>query len=146
MAKGDKKKGSSSSSNDQCQNCDTLQELLKTLQETNKSLQETVKRLTDRLNSVEETLKELTAEKQLDSSSSSPISSGIEERIIQLEELVEERTNRQLRKTLFIKGIAESDQEKSWFDVETTHLRSNALVESLRRSFVEGKEKEKLFY
>ena len=119
MAKGDKKKGSSSSSNDQCQNCDTLQELLKTLQETNKSLQETVKLLTDRLNSVEETLNELTAEKQLDSPSSSPISSGIEERIIQLEELVEERTNRQLRKTLVIKGISESDQEKTWFDVET---------------------------
>ena len=105
MAKGDKKKASSSTSNEQCQNCETLQEMLKTLQETNKSLQETVKLLTDRLNSVEETLNELTTEKQLDSSSSFAISSGIEDRIIQLEELVEERTNRQLRKTLVSKGI-----------------------------------------
>ena len=43
MAKGDKKKGSSLSSNEQCQNCDTLQEILTTLQETIKSLQEKVK-------------------------------------------------------------------------------------------------------
>ena len=93
--------------------------MMAALQETNKSLQETVKLLTDRLNSVEETLSELTAEQQLDSSPSSAISSGIEERIIPLEELVEERTNRELRKTLVIKGIPESDQEKTWFDVET---------------------------
>ena len=53
--KGKKKKGSASS-DDHCQNCDTLQEMLKTLQETNKSLQDTVKLLTERLNSVEGTL------------------------------------------------------------------------------------------
>ena len=63
MAKGDKKKASSSTSDEQCQNSETLQE-------TNKSLQETVKLLTDRLNSVEETLNELKAEKQLGSSPS----------------------------------------------------------------------------
>ena len=74
-----KKKKGSSSSDEHCQHCNTLQEMLKTLQDTNKSLQDTVKLLTDRLNSVEETLNELTAEKQLDSSpsSASAISSGI---------------------------------------------------------------------
>ena len=125
--KGKKKKGSSSS-DDHCQNCDTLQEMLKTLQETNKSLQDTVKLLTERLNSVEETLNVLTAEKQVDSSTSA-ISSGIEERTRQLEELVEERTNRQLRKTLVIKGISESEQEKTWYDVETrlSHVISETL-------------------
>ena len=64
--------------------------MLKTLQETNKSLQETVKLLTDRLNTVEETLNELTAEKKLDSSPSSALSSGIEDRVKQIEELVRE--------------------------------------------------------
>ena len=126
-----KKKKNSSSSDEHCQNCDTLQEMLKTLQDTNKSLQDTVKLLTDRLTSVEETLNELTAEKQLDSSpsSASAISSGADERIRQLEELVEERTNRQLRKTLVIKGISESDQEKTWYDVETrlSHVFSETL-------------------
>ena len=113
-----KEKGSSSSSDDHCQNCDTLQEILKTLQETNKSLQDTVKILTDRLNSVEETLNELTSQKQVDSSPSSAISSGIEQRVQEVEELLEERTNRQLRKTLVIRGVSEGEHEKSWQDTE----------------------------
>ena len=85
---GPKKKKGSSSSDDLCQNCDTLQEILKPLQETNKSLQDTVKILTDRLNSVEETLNELTSQKQVDSASSSAISSGIEKRIQEIEQLL----------------------------------------------------------
>ena len=48
----------------------------------------------------------------------SAISPGTDEQIRQLEELVEERANRQLRDTLMIKGISESDQKKTWYEVE----------------------------
>ena len=77
------------------------------------------------------TVNELTSGKQLDSSPSSAyvISSGIDDRIGQLEELVEERTNRQLRKGIVIKGISDSDQEKTWYDVEKrlSHVFSETL-------------------
>ena len=39
---------------------------------------------------------------------------GIDARIDAIEERIEERTNRQLRKTLVFRGIEESDHEKTW--------------------------------
>ena len=44
----------------------------------------------------------------------SAIGTGIETRVKAVEELVEERTNRQLRKTLVIKGVPEDEDKKSW--------------------------------
>ena len=122
MARGGKdekedKKKKGSTSNEHCSNCETLQEALKTLQETNKALQDTVKALTDRLSSVEDTLTQLTAEKDQENPSQE-FPSGIQVRVKDVEELIEERTNRQLRKTLVIKGIPEGDDERSWHDTE----------------------------
>ena len=121
MARGgekEDKKKKGSTSNEHCSNCETLQEALKTLQETNKALQDTVKALTDRLTSVEDTLSQFTAEKDQVSPSQED-TTGIQVRVRAVEELIEERTNRQLRKTLVIKGIPESDDERSWHDTET---------------------------
>ena len=84
---GGKKKKDSSLSHEPCQNCDNLQEILKTLQEKNKSLQDTVNKI-DRLNSVEETLIQLTSQKQVDSFPCSAISSAIEKRFEEIKELL----------------------------------------------------------
>ena len=48
----------------------------------------------------------------------------------EVEEQIEDRTNRQLRKTLVFKGIPESDDEKSW--QETKSLLSEKIGMSLR--------------
>ena len=95
MARGGKdekedKKKKGSTSNEHCSNCETLQEALKTLQETNKALQDTVKALTDRLSSVEDTLTQLTAEKDLDQNPSHDVTTGIQVRVKDVEELIEE--------------------------------------------------------
>ena len=123
MARGGKdekedKKKKGSTSNEHCSNCETLQEALKTLQETNKALQDTVKALIDRLTSVEDTLSQFTAERD-HVSPSQEVTTGIQVRVRAVEELIQERTNRKLRKTPVIKGIPEGDDEKSWHDTET---------------------------
>ena len=116
MAKGSEKKKKLSAS-EECSNCESLAETIKLLQETNLALKETVKELSERLQSVEKTLAEAINDKNV-SSPPSEISTGVETRVKAVEELVEERTNRQLRKTLVIKGIPEDDDEKSWQDCE----------------------------
>ena len=126
MAGDRKKKEKGSSSSDHCTNCDALQELMKAMQETNKTLQETIKVLTERLNTVEETLTQMKAGNQ---DGSIDISSGIGKRMQEVEELLEERTNRLLRKTLVIRGVSEGDQEKSWQDTEI--LLSKIFAETL---------------
>ena len=56
----------------------------------------------------------------------------IKRRIKDLEEKVEERTNRQLRKTLVFRGITENDSEKSW--AETKKVLSSKIAALLNTS------------
>ena len=87
------------------------------MQETNKALQDTFKAITDRLTSVvEDTLTQLTAERGQEIPSQE-VTTGIQLRVKEVEKLI--RTNRQLRKTLVMRGIPEGDDEKSWHDKET---------------------------
>ena len=50
---------------------------------------------------------------------SQEVTTCIQVRVKEFEELIEERTNRPLKKTLVIKGITEGDDEKSWHNTET---------------------------
>ena len=84
------------------------------LQETNLALTETVRELSERLQSVEKTLAEAISV----NNPPSAIGTGLESRVKAVEDLIEERTNRQLRKTLVIKGVPEDEDEKSWQDCE----------------------------
>ena len=115
MAKGSEKKvRKKPSASKKCSDCESLTETIKVLQETNLALKETVRGLSERLQSVEKTLAEAISV----NNSPSAIGTGIETRVKAVEELVEERTNRQLRKTLVIKGVPEDEDEKSWQDCE----------------------------
>ena len=110
--KKDKKK--LSASEELRSNCVSLTEMIKILKETNLALKKTVRELSERLQSVEKTLPEAISV----SKPPSAIGTGIETRVKVVEELIEERTNRQLRKTLVIKGVPEDEDEKSWQDCE----------------------------
>ena len=115
MAKGSEKKDKKKlSASEECTNCESLTETIKILQETNLALTETVRELSERLQSVEKTLAEAISV----NNPPSAIGTGLESRVKAVEDLIEERTNRQLRKTLVIKGVPEDEDEKSWQDCE----------------------------
>ena len=95
----------------------------KKLSETVESLTESVNTLLDRVKSLETALESaLTAlsEKNQEPSSAEDVLSHSEvlKRMVAVEEKLEERTNRQLRKTLVFRGIKQDAAERSWKDCE----------------------------
>ena len=121
MAKGSEKKVRKKlSASKKCSNCESLTETIKVLQETNLALQETVRELSERLQ-----WRKLWQRPSVSNESNPPsaIGTGLETRVKAVEDLVEERTKRQLRKTPVIKGFPEDDDEKSWQDCENKLLK-----------------------
>ena len=99
------KKSSSSSEDDPCTNCLKLTQVIE-------SLTQTIESLTARIEALESQSKSQTQQ-------SIEQSMVDNDRIRMLEEKVEERTNRQLRKTLVIRGIPEKEHEK-WSNTDST--------------------------
>ena len=99
------KKSSSSSEDDPCTNCLKLTQVIE-------SLTQTIESLTARIEALESQSKSQTQQ-------STEQSLVDNDRIRMLEEKVEERTNRQLRKTLVIRGIPEKEHEK-WSNTDST--------------------------
>ena len=83
-----------------CQNCNQLLATQSQLLATQNELLETIKKLTDRISSLENTVSALSK------SSDGVAVDGVEDatlaRVKNIEEIIEERTNRQLRKTLVV--------------------------------------------
>ena len=102
------KKSSSSSEDDACANCTKLTQLIE-------NYTQTIESLTARI----ETLENLLTKLQNQPKSEVEQNDNITDRVRAVEELVEERTNRQLRKTLVIRGIPEQQHEK-WSDTDST--------------------------
>ena len=117
-----KKKTSSQSSpspskpnaGDDCHNC---QKLIQTIEQ----LQQTVSEMNKRIQSLEA---EVAKSKTEDNSSLITV-----EDLRETNERVEERTNRQLRKTLVFRGIPEQEQEKSW--KETENILAKRIADTL---------------
>ena len=99
------KKSSSSSEDDGCTNCTKLAELIETYSKT-------IESLTARIEALESLLKKQQNQPELSDQATI-------DRIRATEEMVEERTNRQLRKTLVIRGVPEQQHEK-WSDTDST--------------------------
>ena len=78
-----------------------------------KSLVSIIKKLTDRVESLETTIAGL-ASKEEPSIQPQPDTPDLSQRVKDLEEALEERTNRQLRKTLVFRNIPEHESEKKW--------------------------------
>ena len=79
----------------------------------------------DRVDKVEKKMDDLAATNP----SATPLDlTDVEKRLKDLEELVEERTNRQLRKTLVIRNVAESSSEKKWSDTKDVLVSKIAQV------------------
>ena len=74
---------------------------------------QTVAKLTEKVALLEAKISELT---NVSLATSAPVSNDVLKRVKDIEEKLEERTNRQLRKTLVFRGVAERDNEKSWAD------------------------------
>lgn len=116
----------------ECSSCKVLAELVRTLLKKHESLDKEFQELKDKIASeadvsdIEEVAKkQISLEKEVndlkekitpDGSSVSDHSVGVQEKLKELEKKVEDRTNRQLRKTLVIRNLPESDDEKTWSD------------------------------
>ena len=112
-----KKSGSSIDEEQECGNCSKLIEENAKLMEANKKLMEAVTELTNQTKQLTDRVESL--EKQITNPTERPsIFIDLEKRINEIKERLEERTNRQLRKTLVFRGIKEGDDEKRWADTE----------------------------
>ena len=92
------KKTSCSSEDDACTNCSKLAEVVETYAKT-------IESLTARIEALESLLKNQRNQHELTDQTT-------KDRIRATEEMVEERTNRQLRKTLVIRGVPEQQQHE----------------------------------
>ena len=104
---------------EQCSNYGSLHDMI------NKQ-SDTISQLLDKINELTERISKLESKSAVNEES---IPSITEERIHSIEELIEERTNRQLRKTLVFKGIPEKEDERSWQDTED--ILSSVIAETL---------------
>ena len=109
----DKKKSDSALVESTCSKCPALIEANAKLMKAVEELTERTTQLTERIIALETRLQST----ENDSSAASIIAPDLEKRLCGIEELIEERTNRQLRKTLVIRGVPESDNER-WVDTE----------------------------
>ena len=119
-----------STSEEGCQNCNQLLATQSQLLATQNELLETIKKLTDRISSLENTVSALSKP------SDGVVVDGVDgvdgatlARVKNIEEIIEERTNRQLRKTLVVRGIPETETDKSW--QETERLLCDKIAETL---------------
>ena len=104
------------SSCSECENC--------------KSLTSIIQRLESKVDNLQNEIDSLKGLKSTDGESEVPAPIAVfEERISQLEERLEERTNRQLRKTMVVRGIKEKGTEKKWSD--TKKVLSEKIATSL---------------
>ena len=103
--------------------------------ESCKSLIETVCKLTEEVASLKKTVEVLTtaAEEQ-----KAKEQQDIRGRLRAIEEKIEERTNRQLRKTLVVRGVPENDKEKTWEDTENVFTKK--IAETIDVTTDEAKE------
>ena len=133
MAKGSSKK--KSDSDDVCSNCETLAKTVTTLTES-------VNKLLDRVQSLESALE--TALSKIDQSTSVPTEqdvlshSAVLKRVEMLEERLEERTNRQLRKTLVIRDLQQHEHERTWQDTEKVLAKEIASILSVEQGVAVG--------
>ena len=126
--KDGKKKNTSSSSEEDglCSNCPKLTEVIE-------SHTKTIEALTSRIEALEGLLAKFQEQQ-----SNAIKDAGEKERVRALEEKVEERTNRQLRKTLVIRGVPEQQNER-WG--ETDAILSSVIAKTLN---VPQQEAEKM--
>ena len=110
-----------------CQNCNQLLATQSQLLATQNELLETIKKLTERISSLENTVSALS--KPSDGVNVDCIDDATLARVKNVEEIIEERTNRQLRKTLVVRGIQETESDKSW--QETERLLCDKIAETL---------------
>ena len=101
------KKSSSSSEDDTCGNCSKLTQVIETYTHT-------IETLTSRIEALENLVTKLQNQPKPEAEQTDKIT----DRVHAVEELIEERTNRQLRKTLVIRGIPEQQHEK-WNDTDS---------------------------
>ena len=114
MGKDSKKKSDTALVEESCSKCPALIEANAKLMKAVEELTARTTELTERIIALETRLESQNS----DNATTSPIiSPDLEKRICGIEELIEERTNRQLRKTLVIRGVPENDGER-WADTE----------------------------
>ena len=111
-----KNKKKSDSEDDPCSNpnCNKLSETVQSLTESVNTLLDRVKSLESALESALSALSEKQSMRTEDVLSHSEVV----KRMVAVEEKLEERTNRQLRKTLVFRGIKQEAAERSWKDCE----------------------------
>ena len=112
-----------------CQNCTQLLATQNQLLATQAELLRTIKELNTRIGSLETTVANLQKNATVADDEAVGISTGLSTRLREIEEVIEERTNRQLRKTLVVRGIPELDGEK-WVDTES--ILSKKISETLK--------------
>ena len=112
-----KNKKKSDSEDEPCNNpnCKKLSETVQTLTESVNTLLDRVKSLEA---SLETALSALNKKDNSDNSDDTFSHSAVLKRMHSIEELLEERTNRQLRKTLVFRGVKQDTSERSWKDCE----------------------------
>ena len=109
----DKKKSDSALVDEACSKCPALIEANAKLMKAVEELTERTTQLTERIIALEARLEST----ENDSSAAPIIAPDLEKRLCGIEGLIEERTNRQLLKTLVIRGVPESDNER-WVDTD----------------------------
>ena len=110
----------------ECSSCKVLANLVRTLLQKHDSLEKEVQELKGKL----------TEQSKFEINSSNEVTS-VSIRIKELEKKIEDRTNRQLRKTLVFRNVAEDASEQSWSD--TTKLVATKISGLLSIPFDEAK-------
>ena len=104
----DKKKSDSALVDEACSKCPALIEANPKLMKAVEELTERTAQLTESIIASGTRLRST----ECDSLTTSIIGPDLEKRLCEIEEFIEEKTNRQLRKTLIIRGVPEIDTEK----------------------------------